>query len=171
MVSVKTTKKAGKKAERISEAEYRYLKGIYTSLNNPAAYGGISSLRKTRGLPLSKVRELLESSRVYTKFKAARQKFKRLKVRSLGVNHIWSVDVAFMNKFSKENDGVQYLLIAVDVLTRFLRVHTIESKSAQAAFDAFSKMINIKKPTSMPINFGQIKGKNSRDTLENTVRN
>ena len=159
MVSVKTTKKAGKKAERLSEAEYRYLKGIYTSLNNPAAYDGISSLRKASGLPLSKVREFLESSKVYTNFKAARQKFKRLKVRNLGVNHIWSVDVAFMNKFSKENDGVQYLLIAFDVLTRFLRVHTMKSKSAQAAFDAFSKMIIIKKPTSVPIQLWTDQGK------------
>ena len=56
MDSVTTTKKAGEKAERLSEAEYRYLKGIYTSLNNPAAYGGISGLRKASGLPLSKVR-------------------------------------------------------------------------------------------------------------------
>ena len=74
MVCVKTTKKAGKIAERLAEAEYRYLKVIYTTLNNPAAHSGISSLRKASGLPLSKVREFLESSKMYTKFKAARQK-------------------------------------------------------------------------------------------------
>ena len=96
------------------------------------------------------MREFLESSKLYTKFKAARQKFKRLKVRSLGVNHIWSVDVAFMNKFSEENDGVQYLLIAVDVLTRFLRGRTMKSKSAQAAFDVFSKMIKSKNQHQCP---------------------
>ena len=35
----------------------------------------------------------------------------------------------------------------------------MKSKSAQAAFDAFSKMINIKKPTSVPIKFWTDQGK------------
>ena len=75
------------------------------------------------------------------------------------MNHIWSVDVAFRNKFSKENDGVQYLLIAADVLTRFLRVRTMKSKSALAAFEVFSKMINIEKTTSVPIKLWTDQGK------------
>ena len=96
MGSFKVTKKSVKHwkttGKHWSEGEHGYLKGIYKSINKPAAYGGVFSLRQPSGLPLSEMREFLQSSKQYTKFKAARQKFKRLKVRSLGVNHIWSVD-------------------------------------------------------------------------------
>ena len=64
-----------------------------------------------------------------------------------------------MNKFSKENDGVKYFLIAVDVVPRFLRARTMKSKSAQGAFEAFSKMINIEKPTSVHIKLWTDQGK------------
>ena len=86
---------------QLTESEFRTLKRIYTSLTNPAAYGSPANLKKASGFPMKKIRLFLESSKVYTKLRASRQKFPRLKERSLGINHIWSLDVAFLETFSK----------------------------------------------------------------------
>ena len=51
-----------------------------------------------------------------------------------------------MDKLAKYNNGVKYLLIAVDVLSRFLRVVPMRSKSAPDAAKAFKKMIEKVQP-------------------------
>lgn len=147
----------------LSESEFRKLHGIYTSLSNPAAYGSARNLTKQSGLSLPKVKQYLSSSKTWTKFKQTTNKYKRLPVRSLGLNHIWSMDVAYMEKIAKENDGVQYLLVAVDVLSRFLRVQPMKSKTAAAAKLAFQRMVKDHfDPTQMPIKLWTDQGKEFR---------
>ena len=55
-----------------------------------------------------------------------------------------------MDKIANENSGTKYLLVAVDVLSRYLRGQTQENKYATTVIDAFLKMINIDNPLSMP---------------------
>ena len=57
-------------------------------------------------------------------------------------------------KLAKYNNGVKYLLVAVDVLSRFLRVVPMR-KSAPDVAKAFEKMTNRKK-------FGQTREPNSK---------
>ena len=66
-------------------------------------------------------------------------------MRSNGIDHIWSVDVAFMEKIASQNDGYKYLLIAVDVLSRRLMVVPIKSKSSKDAAAALEEMISTAK--------------------------
>ena len=49
--------------------------------------------------------------------------------------------MVFVDKLGKYNDGVKYLLVAVDVLSRYLRVQPMKSKTAPATVDAFKKML------------------------------
>ena len=46
-----------------------------------------------------------------------------------------------MDKLAKYNNGVKYLLVAVDVLSRFLRVEPMKTKSAADSTRAFKRMI------------------------------
>ena len=59
------------------------------------------------------------------------------------------MDVAFMEKLADQNSGYRYLLIAVDVLSRFVRVQPIKSKSLRAVKEAFCKMLT-KEPGKFP---------------------
>ena len=111
----------------LTESEYRKLHGLYTSLNHPGAFGSISNLRKASGLPRKKFLAYLETSKTYTKFKPAQKKIQRLPVMSLGKDHIWSLDVAYLEKIAKFNDGVKYLPLGVDGLSRKIRVQPLKS--------------------------------------------
>ena len=71
-----------------------------------------------------------------------------------------------MDKLAKYNNGVKYLLVAVDVLSRFLRVVPMRSKSAPDAAKAFEKMIEKVQPQNVWSDKGtELKGafKNLRD--------
>ena len=119
----------------LSEQEFRNFKGKNTSLINTAAFGSAENSRKASGLhkKSSSVSTIFKNS----KFKHVTQTFKRLKVRSLGINHIWLIDVVFTEKLANQIRGYQYLLIAVDILSRFVRVQRIKSKSSTAVMEGF----------------------------------
>ena len=59
------------------------------------------------------------------------------------------MDVAFVEKLANQNSGYRFLLIAVDVLSRFVRVQPIKSKSSRAVKEAFCKMLT-KEPGKFP---------------------
>ena len=62
------------------------------------------------------------------------------------INEIWSVDLAYVDKLAKYNDGVKYLLVAVDCLSRYLRVEPLKTKYATETAQVFKKMIKHRQP-------------------------
>ena len=53
-----------------------------------------------------------------------------------------------MDKVAQYNNGVKYLLVAVDVLSRYLQVQTMKALYAKDAVEAFKKMIKKKQQGS-----------------------
>ena len=49
-----------------------------------------------------------------------------------------------MDKLASQNKGVKYLLVAVDVFSRFVRIETMKTKYAKDTLQAFKKMISPK---------------------------
>ena len=58
--------------------------------------------------------------------------------------------LAFVDKLASQNNGVKYLLVAVDVFLRFLRVQTMKSEYADDTLQAFKKMISRKNTPEKP---------------------
>ena len=114
---------------------------MYSSTSAPG-YGSIVSLEKASGLSRRKVLAYLHTSSTYTKFKSRRRKFKRLKVGAQHINDTWSMDLAQMDELADENGGVKYILVAVDVLSRFTRVSVMKNKTAAVCLDAFTDMLD-----------------------------
>ena len=93
-----------------------------------------------------KIETFLRSKSAHTKYRQFRRKFPRLKVIAYDIDEIWSIDVAYVDKLAKYNNGVKYLLVAVDVLSRKLRVEPMRSKSAEETTKTFAWMIKKSKP-------------------------
>ena len=129
---------------RLSTTEQAKLEKMYTS--GPAAYGSAKNLQETSKMPKAKIDTFLQQKDAHTKYRQIQRKFPRLKVIAYEINEIWSIDVAYVDKLAKYNNGVKYLLVAVDVLSRFLRVVPMRSKSAPDAAKAFEKMIEKVQP-------------------------
>ena len=124
---------------QITSSHVRQLNKLYTK--GKAAVGSIANLKKASGLPTSKVVQYLQSEAPYTKYKQFRKTFPRLKAVAYRINEIWSVDVAYMDKVAKHNNGVKYLLVANNVLSRYLTVQPMKALNANDAVEVFKKMI------------------------------
>ncbi len=126
----------------LSSKEYDKLHKLYTefSKSNNSTFRGVSSLQKASKLPRTKVLQYLHSSPTYTKLKTPTRKFKRLKAVSPAIDEIWSMDLAYVDKLARYNDNVHYLLVCVDVLSRFLRIEPLVNKEADTAKEGLQNM-------------------------------
>ena len=126
----------------LSQSERKHLEAKYTS--GSAAYGSVRNLQKATNLKPRKVIKFLEGKNSYTKNKKFRKTFPRLKVIAYSINEIWSLDLAHVDKLAPYNRDVKYLLVAVDCLSRYLRVKPLRSKYATVTPEGFKRMIKNK---------------------------
>ena len=111
----------------------------------------MKNLKDESKLPRQKVRHFLHSEPAYTKYRAVRRKIHWLKVIVYDIDEIWSVDLAYIDKIAKYKRDFKYLLVAVDCMSRYLRVQPLKSKYATATAKAFKKMIKIKQPKKLRV--------------------
>ena len=126
-------------AGSLSKCERQKLQRLYTQ--GAAAYGSVRNLAKASRLPVSKVRQFLHSKDSYTKFTLAARKFKRMRAFARFRNEIWCMDLAYVDKLSKENNGVKYLLVRQDLFDRTVNAKGMKTNDSQETMKAFSSMI------------------------------
>ena len=97
-------------------------------MKEPASYGSVIRLQAQSKQTLGKVQSYLETKPSLTKYRLIRLNFSRLKVFVKDNNEIWSLDLAHVDKTSKYNRNVVYLLVAVDCLLRYLLAEPMKTK-------------------------------------------
>ena len=111
-----------------------HLKSVYFDVKNPISYSGPTKIYrylKKEGkykVGLSAIKQWLQDIDAYSLQRPQRYKFKRNRVISQGIDFLWDVDLADVSNLTKENDGTRYLLIAIDVFSRFLWIQPLKSK-------------------------------------------
>ena len=72
-------------------------------------------------MPKAKIDTFLQQKDAHSKYRQIQRKFPRLEVIAYEINEIWSIDVAYVDKLARYNNGVKYSLVAVDVLSRLFQ--------------------------------------------------
>ena len=62
-----------------------------------------------------------------------------MKIQAYRIKENWSIDVAYKEKIAKYNKSVKYLLVSVDVSSRFFRVEPTKTKNATYTARAFKR--------------------------------
>ena len=115
--------------------------GFYTSCNNPSAFAGRNAVKRASKCSYRQMDNYLNCSETYTKFKQTENRFPRLKVQSFRLNEIWSVDLAHMQKLSRYNHGVNFILVAVDTLSRFVWALPLKKNTAVECKNALQQIL------------------------------
>ena len=116
-------------AGSLSKYERQKLQRLYTQ--GAAAYASVRNLVKASGLPVSKVRQFLQSKDSYKKFTLTARKFKRMRAFARFRNGYWWMDLAYVDKMAKENNGVKYLLARQDLFDRTVNAKGMKTKDSQ----------------------------------------
>ena len=122
---------------KITSYQVKQLDKLYTK--GSAAFGSIAKIKNASSFTRGKIFRYLQSKAPHTKYRQFKKIFPRLKALAYRINEIWSVDVAYMDKVAQHNNGVKYLLVDVDVLSRYLRVQPMKALYAKDVIEAFKK--------------------------------
>ena len=72
--------------------------------------------------------------------KPIRRKFTKRRVFAKGVDEIWATDLVEMQRFSEWNKGVKYLLMVIDVFSKFGWIEPLQNKKGESVASAFEKI-------------------------------
>ena len=90
-------------------------------------------LKDNRRLPLitrKDIQQFLDKQATYQQHKTVRRKIIYFPIVSPGINHNLQIDLADFSDISNMNDNVKYLIVIVDVFSRYAWVFPIKNKSS-----------------------------------------
>ena len=89
----------------------------------------------------------LQNQESFSLHKPLRRSFHHLKVIVGGLNDQYKADLVEMQKLKDKNDGVCFLLVIIDVFSRFMWVKPLENKLEDTVINAFQHIFQrAKKP-------------------------
>ena len=57
------------------------------------------------------------------------------------IDKIWAADLIDMQAFSKDNNGIKYLLTVIDIFSKFVLIVPLKGKTGQEVANAFSRIL------------------------------
>ena len=123
-----------------------YLKSIYYNPNHPAGYTGAATVYnavKQEGkykITLKKIKHWLADQDSYATFKPARKTFARPKVIVSAKDQMWDCDCLSMKYYTDDNKEYSYILVCIDVFTRFLFTKPLKALRGVLVRDAYTEI-------------------------------
>ena len=114
----------------------------YDTPGEPLYMSGISKIKDyyQKHLSIDEIRQFLARSRTYTThYQFKRPKFNPYYVRQL--RQQFQLDLTKVSKISEYNDGVNYLLLCIDVFSRKLWVQPLRRKTANEVLSKFQSIL------------------------------
>ena len=152
-------------AGSLSKIESLKLQWMYTQ--GGAAFGSARDSVRISNLPVSMLRQFLHSKPWYTRFTLATSKFKRLKAIARFKNEIRCMDLAYVDKPAKHNNGVKHLLVRQDMFDRAVDAKGMKTKASKETVREFLTMITNK---NLPQKYGSKKEQNLLESLKNCAK-
>lgn len=125
-----------------------YLRKLYYTPGNPGAFAGPEKLYqavKQDGkykIGRMRIRQFLNNEDPYSLLKPIRRSFPRSKVIVNTLDSMWDGDLADVSNISSENDGYKFLLVLIDIFSRFLFIVPLKNKQHQNVTDGLQSVFH-----------------------------
>lgn len=132
-------KKRGRRSNKDIENDF---KNLYYNFDQPSSYSGARKLYAAtfKKYKPKKVLEWLEKQDAYTFHKPVRFRFPRRNYNIYNVADLWEIDLADMRKWKSYNDNYAYILLCIDVLSKFVFAEPLYDKTAQSVAAALERI-------------------------------
>jgi len=131
---------------------------LYRDPTKPGSLGGLSRFAKTNKIPVSLAQKALEADLGYTLHKPGCRHFETSPVMVFGIDQQWAADLVEVANISRYNKGTKYLLMVIDVFSKFGWVEPLKSKMGQVVTEGFKKILKRSKGRK-PVNLQTDDGK------------
>jgi hypothetical protein len=132
----KTTIRKTKQSTKKTKQE-RLLEQTYYTAQRPGAFAGVEAVRRATHLKKSTIKDWLSFQDAYTLHKPVRYNFPRRRVIVGGIDDQWQSDLMAVPNLKKHNDGYTFLLLVIDVLSKYVWVVPLKNKTGSSLVQAF----------------------------------
>ena len=135
------------KIKKSSDELDHFLSCVYVFPKHAASFMGLDKLYRTAknqfpSITRKEIRNWAEHNLSCSLHKPSRRTFKRNKVYAPEIDSFWEADLAFVQDAAKKNDGVNYLLVVIDVLSKYVWVRPMKSKTPHSPLEAFDSILS-----------------------------
>ena len=111
------------KVKKSSDELNRFLSSAYVSPGHATSFTDVDKLYGTvtsqfPSVKRKEIQQYAESNFSYLLHKPSRRAFQRNKVYAPEIDSLWEADLAFIQDVAKGNDGMNYLLVVINVLSK-----------------------------------------------------
>jgi hypothetical protein len=126
---------------------------VYFDVQNPASFSSYSNLRRVlnRSVKTKDIKQFLQGQEAYTVHRSVRRKFKRDRVFVTNISDLWEMDLMDMPSHKDWNQGVGFVLVAIDVFSKYAWVRPLKDKSAQNVRAALESIFSTLQHTPLKI--------------------
>ena len=71
------------------------------------------------------------------------------------IDEIWAADLIDMQAFSKDNNGIKYLLTVICIFSKFVWIVPLKRKTGQEVANAFSSILKERRPCKTWVDRGR----------------
>ena len=109
-----------------------YLSRVYVSPEHPTSFRGLDKLyriarKEFPSITHNEIKQWAETNLSYSLHKLSTRSFKCNRIYAPEIDSLWEADFAFVQDVAKENHDVNYLLVVIDVFSRFLWVRPMKT--------------------------------------------
>lgn len=123
------------------------MKTIYYHPSKAGSFSGPDKLyryvRKEGKYVISKqkIRKWLKRQEAYSLQQPVRRRFQRNKVITTGIDDQWDVDLMDMSKYASNNDEFAYILVVIDMFSKYTWLRPLKNMKRNAVSRAFGKIL------------------------------
>jgi len=120
-----------------TQAEIGDLKVTYYDPKNSGSFGVVQSLSIVADRP---AKEWLSGQETYTLHRPVRHNFQLRRIIVSGIDDQWQADLIHLTKLKKFNNGHTFVLIVIDVFSKFAWAEPLRRKQAKASSKPLQKL-------------------------------
>lgn len=118
----------------------RQFASTYYDPKSVGSYGGVHNLKASTNATYDATKKWLVTQDAYTLYRPARQRLKSDPIVPEAVDSHWESDLADFQAMSKDNDGIKFVLVTVDVLSKYACAEPLTDKKGSTVAEAIDKI-------------------------------
>ena len=119
---------------------------LYYDVGSPVSFGGVQRLyrvakQKLHGLTVKQVKGWLQRQEEYGVHFPYRTRYPRSRIISAGLDYMWEMDLMDMQRLARFNSGFRYVLLVIDVFSRFVWCEPLKNKKGEVVVDVLKRIV------------------------------
>ena len=129
----------------------QFLSGIYYTIGQPSSYSGVRKLwsdvkkrqSKPRGITLTVVSKWLKEQTTHTIHSTPKTIFSTEHIIVEHIDEQWDSDIIQMDQLAQYNRGYKYILICIDIFSRYAWARPLKFKTSTDVTIAFTDIVKM----------------------------